>query len=202
MKKERRIRSHYEHRIDSARANYEVLDWASEESQQARFAVLVRSIELRGRSLLDVGCGLGDLLTFLQHKGIEVDYTGVDILEPMVEAATRQHPDAQFLQADIFAGDPFEGRRFDVVFCSGALNLNLGNNREFLPIAMARMLDLSRECVVVNLLHRRSGPTDRTYFSHDPDDVRTLLRDLPCELQILEDYLPNDFTVVCRHRKG
>jgi len=198
MSKERDIRVHYEHRITEDRPNYDVLDWASAESQITRFVVLAENVDLAGKSLLDVGCGLGDLLAFCKKLGIEADYTGVDLLETMVRAAQERHPDGRFIQADIFRSDPFDERKFDVVFCSGALNLNLGNNREFLPVAVSRMLWFSRRHVVLNLLRKQPGFHDRTYFCHDPDDVRELLRPLPCEIRILQDYLPNDFTIFCR----
>ena len=198
MSKIKKIHSHYEHRITPERENFDVLDWACAESQQTRFAVLADNVDLTGRSLLDIGCGLGDLWAFLNERGAGVDYTGVDIIEKMVLAARDRYPNGRFVLGDVFGADPFGGRTFDVVFCSGAMNLNLGNNRKFLPVAVSRMLDLAGETVAVNLLHARAAGRDRTYFYHDPDDVRELLAHLPCEIHILQDYLPNDFTVICR----
>lgn len=197
MSREKSIRRHYRRRITRRRENFDVLDWASAQSQQARFAVLTREIDLSGKSLLDVGSGLGDLWTYLKDRHVDVHYTGVDLLKRMVRAAERMHPDVQFLQADIFATDTFGDRRFDVVFCSGVLNLNLGNNREFLPLAAARLLTLAREAAVFNLLHARDTRSDKTYFYYDPDDVTDLLSHLPGRIRIVDDYLQNDFTVIC-----
>ena len=124
-------------------------------------------------------------------------YTGVDIVEKMVAAARDDHDDADFHCGDVFAGDMFEPGGFDVVFSSGVFNLDLGNNAEFLPGAIARLLDLTREYLVFNLLHKRAaggGP----YFYFDPDQVRPILAALPCRSRILSNYLPNDFTVICR----
>ena len=201
MNRKKRIRRHYRPRITPRRENYDILDWASAESQRARFAVFAREIDLAGKSLLDVGSGLGDLWAYLKARGLYVDYTGVDILKDMVRVAERTHPDARFIQADIFASEPFGDRQFDVVFCSGAMNLNLGNNRAFLPTAAARFWGLAREAAVFNLLHTRDAGTDETYFYHDPDDVLGLLSDLPCRIRIVDNYLPNDFTVICTPEK-
>ena len=193
------IRDHYERRISPGRENHDVLDWSSAESQLERFRVLADNVDLEGKSLLDVGCGLGDLWAYLRRRGLSLDYTGVDLIEKMVEAAGRLHPGARFIRADVFAEDPFAPESFDVVFCSGIFNLNLGNNREFLAAAMPRLLELSREHVVINLLHSRAafGPPDE-YFHFRPRDVRKILRRLPCEARLIDDYLPNDFTVICR----
>ncbi len=200
MSKAKNISRHYEHRIDDGRANFDVLDWASAESQRTRFGVLADNIDLTGKSILDVGCGLGDLLTFIERRGIDVKYTGVDILEKMVIAARDQHGEATFLRADVFGADPFAGEKFDLVFCSGTFNLNLGNNRSFLPVAIAALLEYSCQYVVFNLLKTNTPHQDRTYFYHNPDDVRKMLAPLPCDTQIIEGYLPNDFTVICRRK--
>ena len=192
-----RIRRHYEHRISPERPNYEILDWASPQSQQARFEILVQNLDLAGKSLLDVGCGLGDLLTYLQKKQIPVDYTGVDIVEKMIEAARLRHPEGRFLQADIFAQSPFEAESFDVTFCSGAFNLNLGNNEQFLPRAVAEMVRLARNAAVFNLLHHRAAAQESTYFYYDPARVPQLVAGLGVQTRIIDDYLHNDFTVIC-----
>ena len=197
MKHRRAIHSHYEPRISPYRAGYDILDWASPESQQARFHVLVENVPPAGKSLLDVGCGLGDLWGFLKDRKIAVDYTGVDLVTKMVEAARQRHPDGRFVCADIFQEDTFGPGQFDVVFCSGAFNLNLGNNREFLPVAIRRLVELSREHVVFNLLHHRARSSDPRYFYFVPKDVRRFLAPIDCEMRFIDDYLPNDFTVIC-----
>lgn len=191
------IRAHYEPRISSSRPHHEILDWASPVSQHARFEVLARNVDLQGRSLLDVGSGMGDLLAFLNGRGLQVDYTGVDIVEKMVEAARRCHPDGTFIHADIFQDNPFPPKSFDVVFCSGALNLNLGNNRDFLPHAIDIFMLMARQCVAFNLLHKRAESDDPRYFYHEPQEVRELLKPYRCKVAIIDNYLPNDFTVLC-----
>ena len=128
MSKKKDIGRHYEPRLRALRESYEILDWASPVTQEARFAVLADNVDLPGKSLLDVGCGLGDLWAYLRRRRVEVEYLGVDILEKMVAAARQRHPEARFEQADIFGADTYEPAAFDVVFCSGAFNLNLGNN--------------------------------------------------------------------------
>lgn len=195
---DRLIRRHYEPRISPHRPHHEVLDWASEQSQRARFEILCSLVDLKGKSLLDIGCGLGDLLTFIQERKIPVQYTGVDLLEKMVLAARHVHPAATFIQADLFTANPFSPQSFDIVFCSGAFNLNLGNNSKFLPQAIDTMLRLSRLYVVFNLLHHRARGSETTYFYYDPDHVRQEFQGRGYNVEIVDDYLHNDFTVICR----
>ena len=202
MDREEAIRAHYERRIRPWRPDHLILDWASSETQRKRFDVLIDRVDLAGRSLLDVGCGLGSLWGCLKERHISVRYTGVDILAKMVRAAWRRHPDAQFVCADVFRDDAFGPDSFDVVYCSGAMNLDLGNNLRFIARAAARFLHIARDRAVFNLLHRRaSGGPPGPYFYTEPGEVRPLLKDLPCEAAFVDDYLPNDFTVICTKRR-
>lgn len=196
--KRQAIARHYEPRLARHGRGHMVCDWACADSQHARFRVLLDNVDLRGKSLLDVGCGLGDLVPVLEASGVKVDYTGVDILEKMVQAARQHHPGARFLCADLFHDEVFPPESFDVVFCSGAFNLNLGNNAEFRRQALPRLLRLARQALVFNLLHERSPYRDDDYAYSNPEEVRLILEPLGCRVQILDDYLPNDFTVICR----
>jgi len=203
MSKKREIRRHYEPRIHPRRENYDVLDWASAAAQRARFEVLVENVDLGGRTLLDVGCGLGDLWAFLKARRIDVEYTGVDLSGKMVRAARRRQDDGRFVQADVFAADsPFAPASFDVVFCSGVFNLNLGNNRRFLSGAVGSLMELARRHVVFNLLHVRAEIQPDRYAYYDPDDVVAAVARDGWDIRVLDDYLPNDFTVICRRRES
>jgi cyclopropane fatty-acyl-phospholipid synthase-like methyltransferase len=192
------IRAHYEHRICPRRENYEVLDWASAASQRLRFEVLAAHVPLAGRTLLDVGCGLGDLWAFLLDKGLDVDYTGVDVLAKMIAACGERFGPERFVRADVFAEAAPEIGPFDVVFASGIFNLNLGNNVEFLAAALRRLLTLAGETLALNLLDVRSPYQEDDYFFYDRSDVFAILQDRPCEVRVIDGYLPNDFTVICR----
>jgi SAM-dependent methyltransferase len=197
------IRNHYAHRISPDRPRHEILDWAGAETQQARFEALLRCADVRDKSLLDVGCGLGDLVGFLAHRGLTVRYTGVDVLEEMLDLARRTHPKERFVLADLFA-DPspeaLAGETFDVVFCSGALNLNLDNNLEFIGRALPRLWGYAREHLIVNFLHVRLITRDPRYFHYDPADVLAAAENLNGRetTKILDDYLDNDFTLHVR----
>ena len=198
--KSEKIRNHYESRISDKRENYDILDWGDQAGQYARFSVLVDNVSLSGRRILDLGCGLGDLWAYMKHRNIKAQYTGVDIVQPMIQRASETHDDARFIAADVFAADcnALGDERFDIVFCSGMLNLDLGNNRSFLPVAIARMIELSREYIVFNLLHIRAQPQYRHCVYHDPSDMLEMLCDFPGDIRVIDDYLPNDFTLIMR----
>lgn len=203
----KKIHKHYGPLLKKSAHNYQKLDWASHRSQQLRFEILAKHVPLAGASLLDVGCGLADLYGFLQDHDIDVDYTGVDILEEMLDHARQQHPQARLVLADIFSDDPSQlkslGRSsFDVVFCSGAFNLEMGNNDEFTPRAVRRLYELAGRRLVFNLLNARVPGSDKRYRSFCPAQAKMWLADLPGDVRIVNDYLPHDFTVICTKPEG
>lgn len=196
------IRSYYQNNMKNASHDYQVLGWESEEAQNARFDMLVSNIDLQGKSLLDVGCGLGNLLEYVNHQGVAIEYTGVDVLPEMIERARKKGLNGNFQCVDVFKENPFADKSFDVIYASGIFNLNLGNNREFLINALVLFLQLSREYICFNLLHHNSPAKEDTYYYFCPNEVVKIIEealpDRELEVKIVEQYLQNDFTVLCR----
>lgn len=203
MKRLETIRKYYESKMGKGLPDYGVLGWESEEAQNLRFEILLSAVELEGKSLLDIGCGMGNLLQYMKSKKLNVSYTGTDILESMIEQARLKNPGAEFHHADIFRNNIFKNNSFDISYASGIFNIDLGNNCEFLPKALELLLDLSKEAVVFNLLHRDSPDREKGYCYFHPDEIRSMvekLHDKVEKLEIIEAYLHNDFTVVCYKR--
>ncbi|MBN2509477.1 MAG: class I SAM-dependent methyltransferase [Spirochaetales bacterium] len=191
------IRRHYVPRIKRYDEHHKILDWESGTAQTSRFDVLIRNVDLSNASLLDVGCGIGDLWGYCRDLGIACDYTGIDILGEMVELAQAAYPDARFIHGDMFKQDIFQPDSFDVVFTSGIFNLNIGNNMQFLKEAVELLLKVSRRAVVFNMLHIKSPAKEDLYSYHDPAEIGYFLERFGCTPVIIEDYLGNDFTVIC-----
>lgn len=70
-------------------------------------------------SILDVGCGYGDLSAYLKEMGWKGKYCGIDIVPGLIEIAREKYPDEEFhlidLQIQKFS------KKYDWIFCSGAL---------------------------------------------------------------------------------
>ncbi|MCE5276948.1 MAG: class I SAM-dependent methyltransferase [Planctomycetaceae bacterium] len=196
--KKKRILSHYDPRVKDGREGFEVADWADARSQHARFDVLIAHVPLAGKSLLDVGCGVGDLYALLQARGLDVRYAGVDLSAKVIEAARERFAGkADFRVADVFDDPGNAPAGYDVTFASGTFNLTLGDNLAFLAHAARRLVELAHEAAVFNFLDDRA--THRVDYCHyyNLDDVQPILDALPCRTTIVRDYLPHDTTVIC-----
>jgi SAM-dependent methyltransferase len=83
----------------------------------ARLVEVYRSIVAPSQTVLEIGCGEGDLLAAVRPCfGV-----GVDISSEMLKRARRRHPRLQFVQADAHALD-LAGQTFDVVILSDVVN--------------------------------------------------------------------------------
>ena len=65
--------------------------------------------------------------------------------------------------------DQTKEMHFDIVFCSGIFNLNLGDNVGLLNEALGIFFKLAREAVVFNLLDEGSPDKDNRYYYFSQD---------------------------------
>lgn len=69
-------------------------------------------------SVLDAGCGTGAILEMLKKDYPDVQYTGIDLSDKMIEVAKRKAlTDVSFLQGDC-ENLPFAANSFDAMLCS------------------------------------------------------------------------------------
>lgn len=104
--------------------------------------------QVKGKKILDAGCGNGYITDMLAEEGAEV--IGVDGSGKMVERAKNRYPHHNFLQADLLKPLEFETQSFDVVVANMVL-MHLADIDTFLGEA-ARILRLTG-CFVASVLH-------------------------------------------------
>ena len=204
MTRKQKLYEYYLPKIKCDGADYQKLGWESAHAQCLRFDALIRFVDINKKSILDVGCGTGNLLEFLNKRNDDFTYTGIDILQSMIDSALQKALKGTFLCTDIFDRCPFEAKSFDIVLCSGIFNLNLGNNQTFLEQAIERFLSLSREAFVFNLLSEKSCDKENKYYYFSSEEVKNYIEHKYASkliVSIIDDYLNNDFTVVCKFIK-
>ena len=200
--RKRIVANHYEPLLNKYSKGYEILDWESLDSQIKRFEVLTKNVELSGKKLLDIGSGTGDLFGFLNKKDQNVNYYGIDILPKMVERAREIYPKGRFFSGDIFEKTPFSKKQFDVVFCSGIFNLNMGDNESFFKEALPVFFAHAKEKVVFNLLDPGHFVHTDKYYFFNQKEVLHLIRGYSDKATAVTGYIPNDFTIIAEVKKG
>lgn len=97
---------------DHWRAHYSTSPW------YYIWTVIVDRIQgVDSPSVLDIGCGPGQLASFLRDRGI-TDYVGLDFSSKRVEWARSAVPELRFEVADAYTTDLFESVSYNTVICT------------------------------------------------------------------------------------
>lgn len=123
--------------------------WGSKETQEANFTQVASVMKnYKGiKTVLDVGCGLGDIRPFLPS---DIRYTGIDITPEIVHRAN----DPDIHEADITEYNP--DTQYDAVIALGTFNM--GVPYEKVKEALTRMHELSDIVTIVSISY--TSPED------------------------------------------
>jgi SAM-dependent methyltransferase len=175
--------------------------WRSKYGQELRFETLLEAWDDPGpASLLDVGCGLGDLFGYLRATGRQVEYLGIDIVPQMVDAARARHPDGRFEVCNLLEETP-DPASFDLVLASGTLTVPVPKQELFVQRSLQRMLELSGGAVAVNLQSTRSfqqnplAAEDPDLYHVDPLRLYAMCRRMCRWTTLREDMLTSDVVI-------
>lgn len=165
----RGIKAHYGELYRRYGASHQAVQWSSRETQERRFDVLCDVIA-SGDSVIDLGCGLGDLLGYLrERKGFRGRYLGLDFVPDFVEHARKAYAAdaaASFAEFDI-TKDALPGD-YDVVVTSGMFNNRIDDNWTFLLHTVQRMFGAANKSAAFNVMSSYVDYEDPALFYCDP----------------------------------
>lgn len=174
------------------------LGYGSARSQEVRFEQFLRGFDLVGASILDVGCGFGDLFPFMTSRGVAPrSYIGVDLLEEFVLEARRRVTDERCRFATRnFIEDPVDDLSVEYAIACAALNTNLPNRDDFVKKFLTRMWEVSSKGFGFSMecSHYFKGRTldinlDPAYW------LDYVCRTFTHRLVLFSDYHDADFTI-------
>lgn len=173
---------------------FKSLLWASVSTQEKRFDAFTRVCDFAGKSILDVGCGRGDLLDYLLGRGIEPDhYVGLEAVQLLADAAeAKRRPNSMIVRAD-FVAEP--ARMFvgaDVVVFSGSLN-TLESGPFYNTLRTAYEATASE--LVFNFLSSKELAGTKYLHWYRRNEVKRFLETLGGAVRVLEDYIDGDCTM-------
>ncbi len=177
---------------ENNRRGAKALGYHNELRQEIRFEVLSQIITKDDVTILDVGCGLGDLYEFLKNQKRTFKYTGIDIVEESIETAKKRFPEADFRVFD-FSHELNE--EFDFVLASGALTFMVENYKDVYFGMIERMFKMAKIGVAFNMLDQKLVEQDETYATYSPTEIYDYCRTFAEKIILRHDYFPDDFTV-------
>jgi len=132
-----------------------------------------------GLSLLDYGCGAGDLMRVLAALGARAAFTGCDVSTGMMAEAARRWPadlgPAPTLAPQDGARTPFAAVRFDIVTISAVLHHVPVAERQAVYRELGRVLKPGGRLYVFE--HNPRNPLVRHVIARTPIDANAILLD-------------------------
>ncbi len=189
-----RLTTFYDQNVKKYNNDIKSVAWGSKESQQKRFEILSQIGDLEGRSLLDVGCGLGDFYGWLRNKYSDVHYTGIDITSSMINMALNNYPEIKFKVQNILELKKIQSA-YDYVFTSGIFNRRIPRHKHFVMNMIVRMFELCRKGIAFNIMSTRADFMEEGEYYADPAKMLDFCLSISRKAALRHDYMPHDFTV-------
>jgi len=187
---------HY-HRKRLGGSELHALGWRGLESQRLRFETLCGIANLNDCSILDVGCGYGDLRGFLDTRFRAIVYLGIDQMGEFVAHSRHKYSHlshTHFLQADFLN---VILPNVDYILASGAFGYR-SSNRLYPYNVIQSMWEAAAKGIAFNMLDAAMFEGNEVLAGRDVDEVMSFCRMLDPNAELLRGYLEDDFTVWMR----
>lgn len=154
-------------------------------------------------SILDIGCGNGELLHYLNYRGFSGQYTGVDINESLLVEAKEQFPSSQFQNVSLLNSNILSDETImlhDYVVLSGVFNIDISQDDNFHKSIIKRMFSLSRRKVVFNAASSHVNYQHPAMYHIDPSKlIDWVAREVTKKFELRHHFLPYNYTVCLHH---
>lgn len=177
--------------------SFKALKWRSQNAMQLRHKELLKDLDINNKSILDFGCGFGNLIKSLKLKGDNFKYLGVDIVDDFIKKAKEEYPNYNFMIRN-FLEEPLPGK-FDIVIASGSLNSNFENPLEFRKRAIKLLFNHCNYAFAFNMsgAHPQpKTPRNSTVYYADSLEILKYCTTLTPKIVLRNSYRSKDFTII------
>ena len=173
------------------------LGWKKAEGQQARFNILSGIADLTNYSVLDAGCGHGDLCKYLGRLYTGVQYYGVEQIPAILNVAVSRYghlAQTRFYQGDFSISALPE---VDYILACGALSYR-NSDSWFVLKMIEKLFSGCRLGFGFNLLSKTDFDGG-LLTAYSPDYIKAFCLQLTDKVELHQDYYDSDFTIFMYH---
>ena len=164
--------------------------------QNLRFELL--SKYLKKGTLLDFGCGFGDLASFLRKGNFDVNYNGCDVVSDFIEVARKNNPEDFFVKTKV---DSKLNEEYDYIIASGVFNFlytkNPKDHKEFVFSTINELFSKTiKKVLSVDFLSPAVDFVSKdAYHQEFKELIDFILTNLSRRFEINHTYMPYEYCV-------
>ena len=159
-----------------------------------RYHILCSKFNLNGKSILDYGCGFGNLISYLNYNYEGFDYTGLDINEKLLNEAKIQYPEYVFKKVNFLNSNL--DQKYDYIVSSGVHNTNIGDNYSIIKDTMGKFNEASNYGFAMNFLSTNVDYEEKKLFYSSPSKILEMGLNHSSNVLLRHDYMPFEFTLI------
>ncbi len=165
--------------------------------QDIRFDILTSFYNLKYKSILDIGCGFGDLNRILYRKFGDYNYLGIDLVEDLINKAKELYarPNIKFITGEFLEYDFFQ--KFDYIIASGIFNYKMKhvNNYTYIESIINKAMEITIDGVAFDFLSDKVDYKYEDTFHSSPEKILNIAYKYSRNIILRNDYMPFEFSV-------
>jgi len=189
------LKTYYQGLFDKHGNSVEAVQHVSQSSQYKRFEILT-AIDSEIVSIVDIGCGLGDMYHYLKSAQYSGNYLGLDFVDEFIETANEQFANDQQARFSVFdiTKDAMP-TSYDYILLSGVFNNNTPNAKAFVFDAIEKMFNACQKGVAFNAMSTYVDFFNDDLFYIDPLEVFDFCKKLGAHVVLKHDYVVKEGSV-------
>lgn len=205
------LKDHYNRLFSIYKNSHLTAQQSSRKTQEIRMKILLCRVKPKQNDkILDFGCGTAHLYEFLKKENFNVNYTGVDIADKIINYNKKKYEKnkkVKFMNLDILSSKKNIGNH-DYIFISGTFNNKILNNWTWMQKCLIYLFKRTKKLLVFNNLSYYVDYYDKNLFYIKPEKVFSFCKkNLSPYVSLFNDYeikkgiLPYEFTTFV-HKKN
>jgi len=185
----------YKERIKEFGLTFDSLKSGSTNKQNIRHAIHSSSFRTESPSILDIGCGMGDFLIYLQENKIPNSYQGYDIVPEYINYCKANYPKEKFEVRNVFENG-IDGT-YDNIILSQVLN-NRYSFSDNMDVMKQMMTICNNHCTVgfsIDMMSEYVDFKNDELYYYSPEKIFTFAKTLSKRVLLRHDFRPYEFCI-------
>ena len=163
--------------------------------QYTRFESLIPK-DLSVASLLDYGCGLGKLVSYLKDTDSKIRYSGVDIVSHFIKHNSKKFSDVDFYQINSYQDI---SKKYDLIVASGTFNIiseDYLKHKTYVFDCLTHLFNQANKCLAVDFMHTQVDFQQKGAFHLDHLElIQFIEKNLTTKYILRRNYLPYEYSI-------